>query len=443
MVTMLGGMEFVTGTPMRLTAPPETVESSPLRLRCPQRPEVVAGQVVKRGDYLVRPGRESVSCYVSPITGTVRRVAAAEGPGGSSAVRGYDVTIEPAHPTVSTALETPPPRGRKLDAWFTAMRHIGPWNDRDGNVGLIAQLEAARNTQIDTLICVGLDEYPPFADRSSLLMSFPDDAVLGTLVLADLLGVENVSMLCSKIAPVLGRLRPCCKNYRLRLTAQHNTYPSADPTLVLHRHSRGKRRLTHGSNPVSQRAVIVTPWTAIRIGRWYTLRKFDLVRPVLIASAVPGAPLLLRYAFPGQPLATLDRELARVLREAPGRVIVGNPITGRGVVVTHRDKAIEGEAPYAAEPVTPEDLHLVSILDHVPAPHPTDCISCAWCAQVCPTGLQPIRLVEWATQRRNDERLLDHLPWCIDCGLCSHVCPSSLPLAQTIRVTVSEMGGGS
>jgi len=459
MAKIRGGMEFRPGRPIRLPTPPDTIATGPLRLRCPQRPEVVEGQVVKRGDALIRPQRDSASCHVAPFTGTVRQVVPASGPGGSSALGGYDVTIEPAGQAVSTSLEVPPPRGRKLEAWFATLRQIGPWADRDGNVGLIPQLEAARTARPDTLICVGLDPFPPYPDRSSLLMSFPDDVVLGTLILGDLLGAPNVSVLAGKSAPVLGRLRPSCKNYRVRLVSTANIFPYADPTLVAWKHAPSRRRLPGGTNPVAHGLVLITPWTAIRIGRWCTLRKIDLIRPLFLALPDAQSPLSSRYAFPGQPLSSVDSRLTEYAHSSSWRVIYGNPMTGRPASILappesdppesrppgadhphHVDRTRNTALLREVDPVVPDDELVVAVMPRLRRPAPRPCISCGWCADVCPTQLRPVHLMNLCRSRRDDETLLDHLPWCVDCGLCTHVCPSSLPLAQTLRATSQSMG---
>jgi electron transport complex protein RnfC len=65
------------------------------------------------------------------------------------------------------------------------------------------------------------------------------------------------------------------------------------------------------------------------------------------------------------------------------------------------------------------------------------CISCGWCADVCPTRLRPVHLMQLAQRSQNDQRLVEQINWCIDCGLCSHVCPVSLPLAQTLRAAAA------
>ena len=158
--------------------------------------------------------------------------------------------------------------------------------------GLLSQLEAAQDRSPDTLICVGLDSYPPFPVRSSLLMSFPDDAVLGTLVVADLVGAKNVVMTASQNPAVLSKLRPSCKTFKLKLDVRDNAYPCADPTLIAWTHTPKRHHLAVHANPVKDIGVMmINPWTAIRIARWVTLRQVDLARPMMTGWPDRGAAM--------------------------------------------------------------------------------------------------------------------------------------------------------
>ncbi|MBI1370398.1 MAG: 4Fe-4S dicluster domain-containing protein [Planctomycetes bacterium] len=416
MAKLSGGLDFPQGQPLRLPPPPEQLAAYPLQMYCPDRPEVITSQTVRRGQFLIEPLRHSDACYVSPITGTVRSVTPVDEDGGG----GYRVLIEPPSGTVVTSLEVAPPRGRKLENWFAAMRQVGPWSDLDGGVGLIKQLDAARNRPVDRLICVGLDAFPPYPDRSSLLMSFPDDAVLGTLILADMLNVKQVVMLAGRVPAMLGRLRSSCKKYRLRLMVEPNRYPAAHPTTIAYttRTARGAgpRFLPHGHNPVEQGLMMITPWTAIRVGRWFTLRRFDLVRPIFLARPDQAQPITGHFVMPGAPLASIAPELgeAHVMRER--RVLRGDPMTGR---------------PLGEPGVVPADHTLLTLLPAMTPREIRPCINCGLCLDVCPTQLDPVRMLKAAQKRRDDAWLWDQLPWCIDCGLCSYICPSAIPLAQT------------
>lgn len=416
-----GGMEFPLGQPLRLPSPPQQLPAHPITIRTPDRPEVISGQTVKRGQYLIEPILPSEACYVSPVGGSVRHVTPQ--PDG-----GYELTIDPGGEQMPTSLEVGPPRGRKLENWFAALRLVGPWSERDGGVGLIKQLDAARNHEVDTLICVGVDDLSLYADRSSLLMSFPDDAVMGTLIIADLLNVKQVVMQAGRVPAMLGRLRASCRKYRLRLSVTGNRYPAAHPTMAFYAARAGSRRspaMPSGHNPVERGVMMITPWTAIRIGRWFTLRRFDLVRPIFIASASQSRRLEHVYAMPGQPIATMHKSLASAEHGAQ-TVLSGNPMTG---------------TPLQKPRVCPIDDLMLSILPTMQRAEPEPCINCGWCMDVCPTRLDPVRMLNAATTRRDDAWLCDQLPWCIQCGLCTYACPSALPLAETFRRIETEMAG--
>ncbi len=420
-------MEFRASRPIRVGQPPEQIEAHPVRQWCERKPVVAAGQPVRQGQPLVIADAGGRGC-VSQVTGTVRQVTPAQG-GDADGGAGW-VTIDPSGEHIDTQLVLAPPRDRTLDDWFGVLDQVGPWGGRDGGVGLSAQLRAARQKPPQWVVCMGLDTFPPYPVRSSLLRSFPDDVVLGTLILADVVGARQSLMLASQHPSVLSKLRVSCKNFNLPLIAQPSVYPCADPTLVVWSHVPGRRRLTVGANPVGEVGVmLIDPWTAIRVARWFTHYKLDLARPMMVAWPRSGTPMTVRYALVGQPLGSLDDQLATVLK-AGGPVIFGNPMADR--LVSAACGSDSGEL------VVPGDELLVTVIDRLDEPQPEPCISCGWCVDVCPTGLRPNQMFELCGKAGAGPALNKQLSWCIDCGLCSHVCPSSLPLAQSFR----RAGGG-
>lgn len=457
MASMRGGMEFAEGEPVKLPPPPGSMASRTLQLTCASRPEVVAGQRVRAGQMLAEPRDDRSGARLCPVDGTVRRIipfdpqahaddpvqgeeqvasAGGDGAAGDGPARArpgrwrYVVVVEPEDSRVPGTVATPPPQRHEGDAWLTTFRHTGPWLEYGLAFSLVEQLHAVRQrpSADATVICVGLDQFPPYPVRSSLLASFPDEAVLGTQILADLLGTTDRLMLATRHPRVLARLRHACRSYRLPLVAAHNTYPAADPTLVAWHHGPPRaRRLPHGTNPGTLGLVLITPWTAIRLARWSASGRLDVVRPVLIAWPRARTPMTITWAMPGQTLGSLDPALAGDAGQLHGRVVLGNPMTGRAPHAPH-----DGHDEQHYPPIVPDEELLLSVL--APAPHQPaqPCISCGWCVDVCPTRLVPYRL---ATDRLSHPDRIDvahQLPWCIHCGLCSHVCPSHLPLAQAL-----------
>lgn len=67
------------------------------------------------------------------------------------------------------------------------------------------------------------------------------------------------------------------------------------------------------------------------------------------------------------------------------------------------------------------------------------CISCGYCAQVCPVNILPYQIYRCFTHDFIDELERLRPLECIDCGLCSYVCPSKLPLTETLKECKSKL----
>lgn len=62
------------------------------------------------------------------------------------------------------------------------------------------------------------------------------------------------------------------------------------------------------------------------------------------------------------------------------------------------------------------------------------CLSCSFCADVCPVGILPNILHRHVERDVVDEPLRQFgIFKCIDCNLCTYVCPSKIPVAELIR----------
>ena len=63
------------------------------------------------------------------------------------------------------------------------------------------------------------------------------------------------------------------------------------------------------------------------------------------------------------------------------------------------------------------------------------CINCGRCLAICPIGLAPMRLYQYAAPRN----LADSQKWgiseCIECGCCAYVCPSRINIVHHIKLS--------
>ncbi|QQE10414.1 4Fe-4S binding protein [Planctomycetota bacterium] len=475
-----GGMIFNTGKPYPWPALPQSLPAQPLRMTCPNTPIVSVGQAVVAGQRLTEPLHPMSPCFFSPVAGTVSAITPWEPDAlyeknhhrdphtrKHPAKKLYDVHIHPIVEDdgeegegegkgVPTSLKIAAPTKPDVKEWFDHLRNFGPWQQDEIGCDLITQLAAslqAKGKLIRHLVCIGLDAYSPYPDRSSLLMTFPDDAVLGLQILGNLLDIKRPRLLVQDNPDLIDVLKRPCKSFDVKLVADFNRYPAADPTLVAYRHC-GETMLTANAAPTDGRMVMVTPWTVIRIARWVTRRRLDLVQPVMIAEPQRDKHPQRHYAFPGTEICAVDHTLHGCPQRLEGKLISGNPMTG----LTLHAPLTENKG--LLSPTIRHSTQMLTILASSHFLDSTPCNTCGWCTDVCPTGLQPVHLAE-SIQNFNStkekfsnvsstkptqtveypKQIQKQLDYCIDCGLCTHVCPTHLPIAQTIRAAIAKQKG--
>jgi len=110
----------------------------------------------------------------------------------------------------------------------------------------------------------------------------------------------------------------------------------------------------------------------------------------------------------------------------PEKIIIGGPMTGESIMDMDR-------------PVT-KDINAIIALkeDPVIRVHQTNCIHCGRCIEVCPSGLIPTKLADFAALGRTDLFTENDGKECIRCGSCSYICPAKRSLAEVI-VSMKQM----
>lgn len=71
-----------------------------------------------------------------------------------------------------------------------------------------------------------------------------------------------------------------------------------------------------------------------------------------------------------------------------------------------------------------------------------NCISCGYCAEVCPMHLMPMKYEELHRKGKYGSLQKYSLDSCIECAACEYVCPSNVPLMESIRtgkIRIREM----
>lgn len=121
-------------------------------------------------------------------------------------------------------------------------------------------------------------------------------------------------------------------------------------------------------------------------------------------------------------------EKAGGLPEDTGKIVSGGPMMGKAL------NSIDVPIVKGTSGV------LLFREDEAKRVEPTNCIRCAKCVTVCPMGLEPVLIAQYAEAEMWEnvevERALD----CIECGSCQYTCPAARPLLDYIRLGKFRVG---
>jgi len=202
----------------------------------------------------------------------------------------------------------------------------------------------------------------------------------------------------------------------IQLKVLGDTYPQGGELQLIH--SITGKKLKKGSIPaqagiiVSNIGTIRALFTALFEGKPYTARIVTLYDDFQKKGANFQIPI-------GTPIAHIIKH--SFLQDSPpqkGQYILGGPMMGKPVV----------------------DLQIpihkgAGGLIHIPIAKTSsnNCISCGYCADVCPQHLLPMEFARHVFNAEPAKLATYHLQDCIECGACAYICPSQVPLMWSIH----------
>jgi electron transport complex protein RnfC len=307
-----------------------------------------------------------------------------------------------------------------LGGWIERLRAAGVWADRATSPDLVAQLHQALRRPIDTIVCNLVDHDAHLRLQATLAGHFGHLIVSALSMLSRLTGVQNV-WVATEAGASDRWWQPLRRELRaggIDIVPVLADYPQADPTLLVYTLLR--RRLRPGRLPTEQGVLLLDGVAAVAVGR----------------AAVRDQPML------QTPLAVRDH-----LRDRSHVVVAPIGTTIRHVLdqldLPHEGVTLLRGDVLRDQPTTPDAVlaggeAVLHVLEPMPPVNPDPCIRCAWCAQACPTQVQPAGVLESAQRMDLDLAERSGIEACIECGICSYVCPSHLPLLPGIRAVKRE-----
>jgi ferredoxin len=430
--TFPGGVWLSTNWPRQFPAP--TIFPTPSTLYVPILPPgsgeaaaKPAGTAVERGESLLRASPESGAFALAPHPGKIAGktpITLSDGRGATA----VELLVSPAE--IADGAQ-PVPSGDEIEKelpelpavtnpasdlphWTSLFRRCGLYVDRRTSPDLMHQLTQAAYRPVDTVICSLLDQDPTL--RLNALLAYRHAATICAALhlLSKLLSASRTLLAVDGSTPGVFRrpLMNLAKQLKLKVVALPARYPQADPTLLLH--TLTDRGLRVGRSPVEKGVVLLDAAAAVAVGQCFLRQQPMVEAPVAIRDRIKAESHYL-WAPLGTPVSTILESIGS--QTGAVELLAGDAL---------RKVAVESDAVLGA---TENVLHVAPAATAASGP----CVRCSWCADRCPTGVQPAWLLEAAQQRDPELATRAGIDSCIACGICDYVCPSNLPLVESIR----------
>ena len=336
----------------------------------------------------------------------------------------------PASETSSGTREIPADRA----AFVELLQSLGFGRTSAITPGLLEQSEDLGERRVRALVLNLLPTQPEDAIASALTRFSLNEMVHGLAALQKVSRARKVLIVVDRHDWRTRRLwRRALKRHkcgRCQMVKLLNRYPQAHPILLLR--SLFGKRLAVGKLPTRANRFIVSPVACWALGRFILTGERYTQRPVQLF-----APMCQEHPAPRLVMANIGESVA----DFCARLRVHSSPTAVLQIIVNGMLAGQEVDPATAQIQT--DTESIAIRPRPALEQSTPCFSCGWCVDVCPTGLNPVNLLDLAEHASNpatppNEPLsadAHESLHCVGCGLCSYVCPTRLPLTEaTLRL---------
>lgn len=380
----------------------------------PCEPLVVAGDAVTVGQPIAR--REQMLIH-SGVSGRVVAVEDRPHPWGG---------LRPAVVIQNDMQDTPWPQAPQPADWqalseqeiISRIALAGVVGMGGGGYPTADKILHARG-KVDTLVVNAAESEPYMTSDHRLLLEHSEQVLIGMHILLKAAGVRNgvVAVEGNKLnaAELLERTGRR-KSLACRVCAIPSRYPLGAEKQVVK--AVTGREVPPGGNAIDAHCVVFNVGTVYAVYQAVVQGKALTHRAVTVTGGAVVRPRNLWV-----PIGTSVRDLiaaAGGLREQPGLVVMGGPMTGI-------------DQPDLEAPIIKTMPGVVCMMNWELAEERDEsvCIRCGRCVSVCPMHLMPL-LVDKELKLGGDVKELKRLNTqdCIGCGSCSYVCPCNIPLVE-------------
>jgi electron transport complex protein RnfC len=390
----------------------------------PSQPVVAAGEEVRRGQLIAKPGGFVSTALHSPVTGRVSKVGDFRGVDGRFTP---SIGIE-ADPFATQEVEAGSPidwESLSLDAFIEAVQMAGIVGLGGAAFPAHVKLSVPEGTTIRQLLVNGAECEPYLTTDHRLMLERPDALLEGCEIMRRKLGAEET---------VIG----IEKNKPDAIRTISSRIPEGQPTRVVPL----KVKYPQGAEKMMIRSVFDVEVPAGQLPRDVGVNVNNVGTIVAIADYfLRGMPLIERIVtvagngvtYPANlvvPLGTPVRDVVKFcggLKPGTREIVMGGPMMGRPIASLDVPvlKGCSGVLVFTDQPTS--------------ARREYPCIRCGRCVEACPYFLNPSRLARLSRARMYDEMKAYHVFDCVECGCCTFACPSNIPIVQLIRTAKDDL----
>jgi len=385
---------------------------------------VTAGERVRRGQLIAKPGGFVSTALHSPVTGTVTKVGD---------FRGVDGRFAPAIGIEADAFSrqkvdadgVPDWREMSLEAFIEAVQMAGIVGMGGAAFPSHVKLSVPEGIKIRKLLVNGAECEPYLTNDHRLMVERPEALLEGVEIVQQILGAEETVIGVEMNKPdaidiIRQHIRP---DQSVRVVPLAVKYPQGAEKMMIR--SVFGEEVPAGQLPRDVGVNVNNVGTIVAIADYF-LRGMPLIERVLTVAG-PGV------SYPANLIVPLGTPLREVVRFCGGlkgdtrEIIMGGPMMGRPVASLDVPvlKGCSGVLVFT-------ELH-TSKREEFP------CIRCGRCLEACPYFLNPSRFARLARARLYDEMKALHVFDCVECGSCTFSCPSNIPIVQLIRTAKDDL----
>lgn len=286
------------------------------------------------------------------------------------------------------------------------------------------KLSPPPDKKVDTLILNGAECEPFLTADHRLMLEHPRDVITGALIMARILGVDNISIgIEINKRDAIESLETLADGTNVRIVPLMVRYPQGSEKHLIQ--AIAEREVPSGGLPADAGCVVQNVATAAACTD-AVLRGLPLIeRIVTVTGEIVCRPGNWKLRI-GTPLLEALR-LAGGVTEEPGKILFGGPMMG----FAQRSLAV---------PISKNTSGILLLTHEMALRHlATSCIRCGRCVQGCPMHLSSCLLATAIENGRWDLAQQNHVMDCIECGSCAYVCPAHRPLVQLMRSAKMEL----